>query len=287
MPSGPSGRHLRAVATHDDYVYEFVAAAERFADRLLVADLQAPVEACPGWTVYDVAVHLGNIHSWAATIVETGKKAAELNDEPHSRKPKQVSQWYASKAEDLFRVLDSADPSKECWNFAVDAGIPAVAGFWARRQMNETVIHGVDIGLTDIAPMVAADGIGEVLTVFVPRMHERGFRADLSTSLSLIASDLVDRVWTLVPRTQVKADSRPKGLDVLVPEQARTTTPRPDPHGPPFVVERVHPLADKVEAPADVLFKLLWKRLPADDPRVRVSGDRPRVEAFFASPVTP
>lgn len=287
MSPGLTGRELTALDGNGDFLDAFVAAAERFADRVGAVDLQVPVKACPGWTNYDLVVHLANTHSWAASIVETGREAVELNDEPVSRKPRLVSAWYAARAEDLYQVLRAADPEAECWNFAADAGVPARADFWPRRQLHETVMHGVDLGLEEIPPMVAADGVAEVLTVFVPRMHLRGYRADLTASLSLVASDLVDRAWTLVPRKQAFTDARPKGLDALVPEQARSPVARPDPNGPPFLVERVHPRADKVEAPAAVLVQALWKRLPADDPRLRVTGDRGRVDAFFASRIVP
>ncbi|WP_367303766.1 maleylpyruvate isomerase N-terminal domain-containing protein [Nocardioides panacis] len=51
------------------------------------SDLRAPVPGCPGWSVLDLVVHVGNVHAWAATIVETGRAAAEQNDRPSSSRP--------------------------------------------------------------------------------------------------------------------------------------------------------------------------------------------------------
>jgi hypothetical protein len=59
--------------TQLDYVEQYVAAAERFAVAVASTDLHARVPACPDWTAYDLVCHLGNVHAWAATIVETGR----------------------------------------------------------------------------------------------------------------------------------------------------------------------------------------------------------------------
>ncbi len=129
-------------ATGLDHVGRFARAAERFADLVAAVDLGAPVPHCPGWTAYDVVTHLGNVHAWAATIVETGLKAPTQDDAPRTHRARVVRDWYSGKAEDLYRVLRGTDPERPCWNFAFGAG---VAGFWGRRQLHETTIHTVDL----------------------------------------------------------------------------------------------------------------------------------------------
>ncbi len=246
-----------------DHVGLYLLAADRFASAVGQADLSIPVATCPGWSAYDLVCHLGNTHAWAATIVETGRPAAEQNDEPRSQRPHAVPEWYVTKAEDLYRVLRAADPEAPCWNFAFGAGR---AGFWSRRQLHETAIHLLDLAPQrplDLGPEVYADGVDEVLRVFLRRMHDRGHAAELSAPLCLVASDL-GRAWTLTPRA------------------ASQLTP-----GPPLVVDRPHPSADRVEAPAEVLYRLLWHRLPSTDPSVRVTGDLERVQAFLASRLVP
>ena len=42
-------------------------------------------------------------------------------------------------------------------------------------------------------------------------------------------------------------------------------------------------VADRVEAPAEVLYRMLWKRLAVEDAGLRVSGDEQRVRDFLAS----
>jgi uncharacterized protein (TIGR03083 family) len=272
-----------------DYVELFAAAAERFAVAVASCDMRSAVPGCPGWSTYDLVTHLGNVHAWAATIVETGAEAVEQNDEPRSRRPRTVSAWYAGKAEDLYEVLRNSDPRAPCWNFAFGDG---PTRFWMRRQLHETTMHAVDLahaagGTTDVEPAIAADGIDEVLRVMMHRMHRRGHRVDLAAPLCLEATD-TGNAWTLTPRP---AGSVPApGAPAAVPAQGRGSdveSVRVVPPGPPLVVDRRHPVADRVSAPAGTLYRLLWKRAPADEPAVEVAGDAARVRAFLESRLVP
>jgi uncharacterized protein (TIGR03083 family) len=251
-------------STTVDFVEEYAAAAERLAVTVAWSDLRAPVVGCPGWTTYDLVVHLGNVHAWAATIVETGSAAVEQNDEPAHARARSTSAWYASKAEDLYEVLRAADPDAPCWNFAFGAGRTS---FWPRRQVHETTIHQVDLDrtlgrTTEIAPAVARDGVDEVLRVFLHRMHSRGHVADLTGPVALTAADTGD-TWLVAP--QVTSPSVEHGAVVGA-------------------------TVDHVEAPADVLYRLLWKRLSLDDEAaadVRLLGDESRLRAFLGSRLVP
>jgi uncharacterized protein (TIGR03083 family) len=224
------------------------------------SDLRARVASCPGWSTYDLVLHLGNVHGWAATIVETGERAAEQDDEPGSKRPRVVAEWYAAKAEDLCHVLRLVPSDRPCWNF-VDGSGPA--SFWPRRQLHETTIHRVDLDLAcgrdpSLAPDLASDGVSEVLGVLVRRMYARGHPARLAEPLALRATD-TGSTWVVVPQT-----------------------------GPPLLEQTVaaRDVRDLVEAPADVLYRLLWHR-PVDRSSVRVHGDESRVEAFLASRLAP
>jgi uncharacterized protein (TIGR03083 family) len=267
-----------------DHVELFAAAAERFALAVAGCDMRAAVPSCPGWSTYDLVCHLGNTHAWAATIVETGAFAVEQNDEPRSRKQRAVSEWYAGKAEDLYEVLRGADAEAPCWNFAFGAG---EAGFWGRRQLHETTIHQVDLDLTadrgtHLDTEVCADGVDEALRVFLHRMHDRGYPAALAAPVCLVATD-TDDAWTVSPRVSAARDAG-------VPVQVRGSTTESAPPivtGPPLVADRRHPSADRVEAPADVLYRLLWKRCAVDDSAVRISGDRLRTRTFLTSRLVP
>jgi uncharacterized protein (TIGR03083 family) len=248
-----------------DFPAELATAAEWFAVTVASADLHAPVPTCPGWSTYDLVVHLGNIHAWAATIVETGQVAVEQNDEPSSRKPRTVAEWYAGKAEDLYEVLRQAHPDAPCWNFAFGLG---TASFWPRRQLHETTIHGIDLALAsgripELRSDVCTDGIDEALRVFLHRMHMRGHPAALSAPMSVMATD-TGRGWTVRPT----ADGVP--AQQAVPE----------------VVDVLMAGADRIEGPAASVYALLWKRLPQSDETVRLIGDEARINAFLASRLT-
>lgn len=272
-----------ATATGLDHLALFGAAAERFATEVGQVDLGAPVRTCPGWMAYDVVVHLGNVHGWAATIVETGQNAEEQDDAPRSHRSRVVADWYAAKAEDLYRTLRAVEPARPCWNFAFGDG---QAGFWRRRQLHETTIHTVDLlsaadRTTRIAPTVAADGVDEVLTVWLHRMHMRGHPAALTAPICLTCED-TGHMWTVSPRP---ASTRP---GQSVPVQARGSAAEAAPtltDGPPLVVPRRHPTADQVSGPAHVLYRALWKRGPAD--ALTRAGDTERIDAFLASRLVP
>jgi uncharacterized protein (TIGR03083 family) len=248
-------------------VREYAGVAARFAEAVRSADLGARVRACPGWSVRDLVVHLGNTHAWAATIVETGRSAPDPDDEPATRTARGVAAWYLAKAEDLCRALQDAPPDRPCWNFASGDG---VAAFWPRRQLHETTIHLVDLeeaadAATDVSAEVAADGVDEVLTVMMLRMHRRGRHAALSAPVQVLSLDTGHR-WVVRPSRQE------------------------DPDLPPPTVERGvgggvgGGVADRVEATADVLYRTLWHRQTG---AVTIGGDQARVRAFLGSRLTP
>ena len=244
-----------------DFTEEFADAAQWFAHRLGRASMAAPVPTCPGWSVLDLVVHLGNVHSWAASVLETGRAAERPDGAPDSQRPRRVAQWYEGRAEDLYTVLRATPLDRPCWSFADGDG---VAGFWHRRMTHETVMHGLDLaratGVEERLPEhLAADGVDEALAVFLHRMHTRGHPADLTEPLELRATDTGD-AWTVSPEP---GDASP-----------RVVRGRPGDGG------------DAVEAPARVLLELLWKRAPLTAPAVRICGDTGRVTRFLSSPLT-
>ncbi|MCW2678743.1 MAG: hypothetical protein JWM62_144 [Frankiales bacterium] len=138
----------------------------RAFEEVLRADLAAPVAACPGWMVRDLALHLGAVHLWAAAVVRTGRQ----QDEPEvTVADDELADWYADCARGLLAELGS-DPSRPAWTLT-GAGTLA---FWRRRQALETAVHRVDaqraVGREQpVSQELAADGIGEVLDVMHPR----------------------------------------------------------------------------------------------------------------------
>lgn len=250
-----------ATAGGIDFLTACATAASEVVDTIPGCDLDAAVPACPGWTAYDLVRHLGNTHGWAATVVETRAAADKQDDAPPSTRPRAVARWYAAKAEDLLAVLREAPVEADCWTFSAQHH---QVGFWSRRQTHETLVHLADLRQTmgrtsTIHPVLAADGVAEVLEVFLPRMHARGRPADLRAPLLLHATDTRDS-WVVSPG------------------------------GPPrtrrVAGEEVDDRWDLVTAPAADLMLLLWRRLPPDHPSVVVGGDVERVRGFLRSPLT-
>ncbi|RZT20562.1 uncharacterized protein (TIGR03083 family) [Kribbella sp. VKM Ac-2569] len=191
-----------------DHLTEFERAAEDFAAALGWVDPGAAVPACPGWTVADLALHLGSGQRWAASILLSGtaQKVPEV-----LRTTISWSDWYAGTTGALLAAIRAVDPDEPCWNFAP---VDQRAGFWARRRLHETVIHLVDLiqagvaageqvdtGLAVVPAAVAADGVDEVFEVFLPRMLARGFAPAVTRQVGVRATD-TGHEWTLTPVSQ-------------------------------------------------------------------------------------
>jgi hypothetical protein len=83
---------------------------------------------------------------------------------------------------------------------------PAPRRFWARRQAHETTIHGVDAvaavlgrwpsaAEVELDPLLAADGIDELLTGFITRGKGRLHAAEPYTVL--VRANDTGHAWTL------------------------------------------------------------------------------------------
>ncbi|WP_169309978.1 maleylpyruvate isomerase family mycothiol-dependent enzyme [Aeromicrobium marinum] len=218
------------------------------------------VPACPGWTVADLTRHLGTVHRWAAATVMSGQRVDQPADvvvtEP-------VSEWYAAVASALLAVLQAVHPDEPTPNFSL---IRERAAFWPRRQLHETTVHSVDVaqalgmdgGGWPVAPVLAADGVDEVLTVFFPRMTARGRRPDLQGRVRITATD-VGRTWLLEPGS---------GL-----------------HAPPVLAYDAPgtPHDAEIRGTAEALYLGLWNRWPHD--RLEVDGEAGA--ALLAGPTVP
>lgn len=238
-----------------DHLAEYERTAAELAAAFGAADPAAAVPSCPGWTVADLALHVGSGERWAAAILlsSTRQKVPAV-----LRNPLSWSDWYAGTSAALVAAIRAVDPDEPCWNFAP---VDQVAGFWSRRRLHETAIHLVDalqsiggLGAEAIPAQVAADGIDEVFTVFLPRMLKRGFAPVVEAPLTVRATD-TGHQWTLTP-------------------------------GEPPAVDRTQATADTlISAPAAALYLALWKRLPPT--HLTVEGDPAVATTFLTGSATP
>lgn len=233
----------------------------RFVTLLGEADENLPVPTCPGWTVRDLAVHLGTMHRKAGAVV----LGATLVDTPEPLVLGPLTDWYAGCASALVLALQAVDPAEPVPNWAQ---VHETAGFWRRRQLHETLVHTVDLAVALGLPedgwpgaegwgpdaQVSADGVDELLTVVLRVRALRGVPSTVEAPVRLETTD-TDDAWVLSPG------------DVPV---VRPVGPRP---------EATH--GDLVRGSAADLNLALWGRVGTD--RLDVHGDA--ATAFLAGPL--
>jgi uncharacterized protein (TIGR03083 family) len=157
----------------------------------LGGDLSAPVEHCGGWTLYDLASHLGGQNLWAAAAVT--EQRGDYEAAPAPRDPAALAEWFNDTGGVLLAALDT-DPSASAWTIAP----PPTVGFWQRRRAQETLVHRWDAehalgSAGPIDPALADDGIAEVIDTMTPRQVRLGRTADLMHAIGLHATDTGSR----------------------------------------------------------------------------------------------
>lgn len=231
-----------------DYVLALEREAVSFGSLLGPDDLERAVPSCPGWTLRDLAQHLGGVHRWAAHAVRHGSAEQPAVSLP----PAEVRGWFEQGAADLVRTLQSCPPEQPCWTF----GEPRTVRFWMRRQALETALHRADaaaalghpVAITD---RLAVDGLAEVVTMFAPRQLRLG------------------RCEAGPERIELRCASG----STFVLDLSSGVEPR-DPDAIVF-------------GSAEALLLLLWGRIFLADQRLRVTGSWAAAQRLFDKPLTP
>jgi uncharacterized protein (TIGR03083 family) len=193
---------------------DLAGSTSEFTALLRAADLSTRIRSCPGFDLAGLASHLGGIHVWAT--------AALVSKEPPPRPPVGPTErlalvdWYAASARGLLEALRTTDPTSACFTF----GPPGTAAFWLRRQGHETRLHLWDaqasLGAPEpLDPDLAADGVAEVLSVFVPRQVQLGRTPPVERAVALHATDTADR-WLLGAGAPVGTVSGPAASLLLL-----------------------------------------------------------------------
>lgn len=129
-----------------------------------LADPQAPVPSCPGWTVTAAMQHLARVHRRVTAIVRGKDPAAAI--EGFRPEPPELAGSYRDGLSGLVQALREAPDNLQAYTLW-----PADSArhFWARRQAHETAIHRVDVelaagyGVAEFAPDFAVDGLDELV----------------------------------------------------------------------------------------------------------------------------
>jgi uncharacterized protein (TIGR03083 family) len=156
--------------------------------------IDAPVPTCPDWRLRDLLLHTGGVHRWATTVVKEARTAAIDIDQPYDIVPElpadpELVDWFREGLVDLVDALESAPEGLDCWSFMP---APTPKAFWTRRQAHETTIHRIDTeaaagASSGVEAELAADGIDELLTGFLPR--NRRLRSDTERTVRIRTED--------------------------------------------------------------------------------------------------
>jgi uncharacterized protein (TIGR03083 family) len=128
-----------------------------------VADLDAQVPTCPGWTVRDLVTHTGQVHSQKT---ETVRGDWTDGSPPWPDRPEgDVRSWFNEGIEEMLAVFRDADLDAPTWTWC---NHDHTVEWWVRRMAHETLIHGADAviaigGTPEVDESLAEDGIEEIL----------------------------------------------------------------------------------------------------------------------------
>jgi uncharacterized protein (TIGR03083 family) len=214
--------------TPADYIRAIVAEGRRFARAAELGDLEAPIRACPGWTLRDLVRHLGEIHLWAAANVASPRPewlyirqitdlarywpelAAGWPDDDD------LVTWYRATLSNLVRVLGTAAPDVPAFTFLP---APTPLTMWARRQASEIAIHRCDVELAmgidpHLETRFASDMLDELITGFTPASDTTGVTED--RVLQVVAADVDERWWVTIARSGVTTSREGERADLTI-----------------------------------------------------------------------
>jgi uncharacterized protein (TIGR03083 family) len=169
------------MSTHlslDDHVSGLVRSGAALREAAAAAGLSAKVATCPAWDVTQLVTHQGMVHRWAAANLRGEADHDTSASTAEAKAAAQLLVWYCDGLDALVDTLHTTSEDAKAKVFLRDA--PPPRRFWARRQCHETTIHSVDAlsavrgrwptaSDVDIDPVLAADGIDELLTGFITR----------------------------------------------------------------------------------------------------------------------
>jgi uncharacterized protein (TIGR03083 family) len=210
------------------------------------AGLDALVPSCPGWAMRDLLFHVGRVWSfWAWVVSERVVDRDEIGRHtmPAGLDDDVLVDWVAAAHVAVHAALTSTPPGTEVWTWT---GANRDVSWVRRRVAHETAVHRWDaenvVGDPYRIPIaVAADGIDEWLTWFLPRRADRPLRGSVHlhcTDLEGAASEGSDDVSRAVGEWTV-TDAAAGG----------------------FEIERAHSKGDcAVRGPAHDLLLWVWGR---------------------------
>jgi uncharacterized protein (TIGR03083 family) len=245
----------RIHGSKDFWLAALRADGRMFADAIGEPDaLTREVPSCPGWTVGDLARHLGSVyHRFRTKIGIVGADEPwgppVLPEEAPAADDPTVVSWFEAELTQFTAFLENLDPDTPAWNWAPQA---RVASFWIRRGAHETAVHRWDAQLATRLPeplesKLAGDTVAEALDTFLPSGRFR-IEHQRTGLVHLTANDLGQQWYLRLRDTGVAL----LDTDTLLDDDA-------------------HPARAAVTGSASDLALALWGRLAFDV--METSGD--------------
>jgi uncharacterized protein (TIGR03083 family) len=137
--------------------------------KLIRRDPERPVPQYPGWTMTDLASHLGSIHGRMTYICR--ELPAERPSAPRPSEDDEVLDWYETNLGGMLAALETADPDAQAWGFWPHPSL----GLWERRMVIETGVHRWDADQAfaeqgPLSDLVALSGLNEFEDMWLPRL---------------------------------------------------------------------------------------------------------------------
>jgi uncharacterized protein (TIGR03083 family) len=196
---------LHPAAAGLDYFAEIAMHSAGLADAA-EANLDAPVEHCPGWTVADLVNHVRQVHWFWGLMAEQRLAAPPEDDEPPEAPARdELLAQFRAGALRLVEILRAADQQAPVWTWAPSQQNIA---FISRHQVQEAAVHRWDAEHAAgrryaFTVPVSVDSIEEFLTFSVASVADPPDqpKPNLGGRLVLLATD-ADAAWTITDDEQ-------------------------------------------------------------------------------------
>lgn len=227
-----------------------------FAERLDDTPSSTPIPSCPGWTVSDLAEHLGTVHRWAEHLVRVQASERIPSDVMEFSRGPVNADWIREGGVQLGSTLRSGDPDATMWAWGEDQHLK----FWSRRQLHETFVHRMDLEICvganpKSSPEIAADAIDELLVNLAKAAYFSPHVGQLRGDGQILRMSTIDQEMTWAIELQ------PEGFSLIVSDEL--------------------PTAEFVGHATELLL-LLYRRTSMSDTNVKILGDVELAEFWLA-----
>jgi uncharacterized protein (TIGR03083 family) len=183
----------------------------------LDGDPATAVPSCPGWSIADLAAHVGSYHRWAADLLTD---AGQEPRAPYALRPDPdlpLAGWYRTCLHLLRAAIDATEPDTAMWTVTVEQR----AGSWCRRQTHDLAIHRWDAQdarghATPVAVERAVDFIDELFESVLPYTLPFLGRTVPGASLHLQSTDGRYRRCADGADGRIRLSRRPRSADAVL-----------------------------------------------------------------------